>query len=73
MMDRCDFCTIGETGTGSIFLYGNGWQVAIRKTCISIAEMKPVEVYDLVINHDGEQVCIPIEYCPECGAKLEGE
>jgi hypothetical protein len=73
MMGRCAFCTIRETGIGSTGLYGNGWQVAIHKTRIVIAGTVPVDVYDLVINHDGEQIRLPIEYCPECGAKLEGE
>ena len=61
---RCDMCSIGTTGTGSIGLYGHGWQVCIRRQAWT---------YDLVINHCGEQIAIPIDWCHECGAKLEKE
>ena len=61
---RCDMCSIGVTGTGSIGLYGHGWQVCIRKQGWT---------YDLVINHCGEQIAIPIDYCPNCGAEMGKE
>ena len=59
---RCDMCDIKETGHGLIWIYGNGWQVCIRQKGT---------FYDIVINHCGDQISIPIEFCPECGAKMD--
>ena len=60
---RCDSCKIKETGHGIIELCGNGWQVCIR-------QQGPT--FDLVINHRGDQIALPIEFCPWCGAKMDG-
>lgn len=61
---KCDVCDIKETGHGSIELCGNGWQVCIRRRGVR---------YDMVINHCGEQIAVPIAFCPECGAKLDAK
>ena len=62
---RCDMCEIMEKGHGRIRLYqGNGWQVAIGRG---------VDGHELVISHSGEHFATKIDYCPYCGAKLEGK
>ena len=62
---RCDMCKIMKTGQGRIRLYdGNGWQVAIGRG---------VGGYELVISHLGEHFATKIDYCPYCGAKMEGK
>lgn len=58
---KCDMCEIKETGHGSIVLYGNGWQVCIRRQGVT---------FDMVINHRGDQISVPIAFCPECGKDL---
>lgn len=61
---RCDMCKIMKTGQGRIRLYdGNGWQVAIGRG---------VGGYELVISHLGEHFATKIDYCPYCGAKMDG-
>lgn len=64
--ESCDVCDIKEIGHGSIGLYGIGWQVCIRRQGVT---------YDMVINHRGDQIAVPVAFCPECGAelKVEGE
>lgn len=62
---RCDMCETMEKGHGRIRLYhGNGWQVAIDRG---------VDGYELVISHCGEHFATKIDYCPYCGAKMEGK
>ena len=61
---RCDVCEIMEKGHGRIRLYhGNGRQVAIGRG---------VDGYELVISHFGEHFATKIDYCPYCGAKIDG-
>lgn len=61
---RCDMCETMEKGHGRIRLYqGNGWHVAIGRG---------VDGHELVISHSGEHFATKIEYCPYCGAKLDG-
>lgn len=61
---RCDMCEIMGKGHGRIRLYqGSGWQVAIGRG---------VDGYELVINHSGEHFATKIDYCPYCGAKMDG-
>lgn len=60
---RCDTCDIKENGRGSIELYGNDWLMYIRQQGAT---------YDMIINHCGDQISIPIEFCPDCGAKMGG-
>ena len=61
---RCDMCEIMEKGHGRIRLYhGNGRQVAIGRG---------VDGYELVISHFGKHFATKIDYCPYCGAKLDG-
>ena len=61
---RCDMCKKMETGHGRIRLYsGNGWQEAIGRG---------VDGYELIISHCGEHFATKIDYCPYCGAKMDG-
>ena len=48
---------------GEFDIRGNGWQVAIARG---------VDGYELVISHFGEQFATKIDYCPYCGAKMDG-
>lgn len=61
---RCALCNIKETGHGIIVYYEIGWEVCINKHDKN---------YFLVVNHDGNQIEIPIDYCYSCGAKLGEE
>lgn len=60
---ECHGCKIKETGHGLIEMCGNGWQVCIGQRG---------EWFSLVVNHCGDQIEAPIEFCPWCGAKLDG-
>lgn len=61
---RCDMCEIMEKGHGRIRHQGNGRQVAIGRG---------VDGYELVISHFGEHFATKIDYCPYCGAKMDGD
>lgn len=60
---RCDMCEIMESGHWIRLYKGNGWQVAIDRG---------VGGYELAISHFGEHFATKIDYCPYCGAKLDG-
>lgn len=60
----CEMCDISEAGVGKRVMFTNGWIAAIRKKRGK---------YALVINHEGEQIAIPIAFCPNCGARMDLE
>ena len=59
----CDMCEIMESGHWIRLYNGNGWEVGIGRR---------IDGYELVINHSGEHFATKIDYCPYCGAKLDG-
>lgn len=61
---RCALCRIKETGHGIIAFYKAGWQACITKRD---------EGYFMVIGHEGDQVYIPVDFCPNCGADMRGD
>ena len=61
---RCRMCNIRETGHGVIAFYDVGWEVCINRRSLN---------YYMVVNHDGSQIDIPIDFCPYCGAKMDKE
>lgn len=61
---RCALCRIKETGHGIIAFYKAGWQACITKRDGG---------YFMVIGHEGDQVHIPVDFCYNCGAKLDGD
>ena len=60
---RCDMCEIMESGHWIRLYNGNGWDVGIGRR---------IDGYELVISHCGEHFATKIDYCPYCGAKLDG-
>ena len=59
----CDMCEIMESGHWIRLYNGNGWDVGIGRR---------IDGYELVISHCGEHFATKIDYCPYCGAKLDG-
>ena len=61
---RCRMCNIKETGHGVIACYDVGWEVCINRSGLN---------YYMAVNHGGSQINFQIDFCPYCGAKMEGK